>query len=315
MHPRRAPTSVILPTDRQASANGARHRRPSPFSSPESRAPWRSPVMPTQMVTPAQTHAPVQKAPRSDHEKKVEELRKHLLAQRQKRLAGHPEHKGRKKGIDWTRIVFWVAIVAAIIIVWKLLDIPSLVLDLLRRNPTVWALYKVVAAEVEARSLLGLLYASFFGSLFFISLPVEVIFLYYLGLNYYFIQVMTIVLLGNIVGMVLNYGCGWLIGERVVQFFMRKSYPKFKAKINRAGVFIILIGNIIPFPIEPFAVFLGAVRYPFRKFIAYTIIGKVVKFVLLWLAYTYFVKYAAPYLSGISVDIFIQAIRDIFVFW
>lgn len=246
------------------------------------------------------------------------QTRRDVLKAREKTLAEHKKklaHHEPKKKINWKKIVIWVVVIAAIVWLWKQFDIPRLVISLLQQNPAVWNIYQAVMAEVESRSLLGLLYASFFGSLFFISLPVEAIFLYYLGLNYYVVQIIIVVLIGNILGMLINYGFGRLIGEKVIKYFMKDNYKKFMKKLERAGAFIILIGNILPFPIEPFAVFLGAVKYRFSWFLTYTIIGKVIKFVLLAIGYMYFVKYASPYLSTISGDWFIDSIKNVFVFW
>jgi len=247
-----------------------------------------------------------------------EEAHKRLLASRTKALDNHQKHHSHleeKKKTNWKKISLWTTIILIAIIAWTLLDVPQYFLQLMQMNPTIWSFYQAISAQIEGRTLLGLLYASFFGGIFFVSLPVEVIFLYYLGLNYYVVQIITVVMIGNILGMLFNYGFGRLIGEKIVKYFMKENYGKFRKKLEKAGAIFILIGNIIPFPIEPFAVFLGAVKYRFSSFLLWTAVGKFVKFIILAFGYTYVLKYAGPYLDGVSIEAFIEAIKSIFIFW
>jgi membrane protein YqaA with SNARE-associated domain len=224
-----------------------------------------------------------------------------------KKMKLTPQEK-RKKYLKW---LFWIVVIVIIYFAFGWLREQALLL--LQQNATVWALYLAIEAEIASRSLLGLFYAAFFGALFFLALPVELIFLYYLGLNYYFIQVLTITLIGNLLGIAFDYFIGWLIGPKVLQWFMKKAtYHKFQQKIDKAGAFIVIVGNIIPFPIEPFTVFLGAMRYGFFKLMLYTGIGKIVKFVLLWLGYKYFVQYVGPHISTVNLPWFMDLIKSSF---
>lgn len=212
----------------------------------------------------------------------------------------------RKRYLKW---LFWILIAVAFYFSFGWLRREALLL--LQMNPTVWAFYKAIEAEIASRSLLGLFYASFFGALFFIALPVEIIFLYYLGLNYYFVQVLTITLIGNLLGISVDYFIGWLLGPKVLQWFMKKeTYATFHKKIQKAGAFFVIIGNIIPFPIEPFTVFLGALRYGYFRLMLWTFVGKLVKFGLLWLGYKYFVQYVGPYISTVNLPWFVNLIKS-----
>lgn len=245
--------------------------------------------------------------------KKRHDREQHKKAQ-QKQYAHHEPKK-----FNWLKLFLWIAVLAAAFVLWQMFDIPALMLRLLQANPTVWSLYQTIQVEVEGRTLLGLLYASLLSTCVLTNpifpLPPEVIFVYYLGLNYYVIQILTIMMIGSFVSMTINWLLGRLIGERVIKSIMKKSYPKFRQKLERAGGFIVLVGNIVPFPMEFFAVFLGAVKYGYKKFIIFTLIGRLIKFVLLALGFFYFMKYASPYLSTVNVDWFIKSITDIFVFW
>lgn len=224
-----------------------------------------------------------------------------------KKLPLTPAEK-RKRYLKWA---FWILVI--ILVYFFFGWIKEQLFALMQQNDTVWAIYLAIEAEIAARSLLGLFYAAFFGALFFIALPVEIIFLYYLGLNYYFVQVLTITLLGNLLGITFDYFIGWLIGPKILQWFMKKeSYHKFQQKIAKAGAFIVIVGNIIPFPIEPFTVFLGAMRYGYLRLMLYTGIGKLIKFVLLWLGLKYFIKYVSPYISTVNLPWFMDLIKSSF---
>lgn len=214
----------------------------------------------------------------------------------------------RRRYLKWA---FWILLLVALYFGFGWLK--EQLLLLLQQNPTVWSYYKAIEAEIASKSLLGLFYAAFFGALFFVTLPVEIIFLFYLGLNYYFVQILVITLIGNLLGIAFNYFVGWLVGPKVLRWFMKEeTYHKFQKKIDKAGIFIVIVGNIIPFPIEPFTVFLGAVRFGFVRLMLWTALGKIVKFGLLWLGYKYFVQYVGPYISTVNVPWFVDLIKSSF---
>lgn len=206
----------------------------------------------------------------------------------------------------------WIFIALIIYVLWAKLNIVDWILSFLQKSDTLWMIYKIFETEVESKSLLGLFYISFFGSLFFISLPLEVIFLFYLGLNYTVFQIMTVIIIGELIGTVINYFIGLFVGEKAMEWLLKKQYSDFKFKINRAGAFILLVGNIIPFPIDIFVLVLGTVKYNFRRLIIYTILGKLIKLTLLYLGYVYFVKFLSPYLSDVSLSWFIDIVRRAF---
>ena len=95
-------------------------------------------------------------------------------------------------------------------------------------------------------------------------------------------------------GMIANYGIGRLMGERVLKYFLKEKYDHFMKTFNKFGGAIIVLGNILPSPIEVVSIFLGATKYNFKKFIIYTTIGKIAKFYLIYSARNYFVEEVIP---------------------
>ncbi len=202
----------------------------------------------------------------------------------------------RKKYLKWG---LWT--LAILILYFAFQWIVSLILQLLQLNPVVWAVYKSAEEAIVSRSLLGLYYAAASCATFLSALPVEAFFLYYLGLSYPPLVVVLVTLGGVLSGALFNYVVGWIIGPRVIKWFIKEKYDSFHRKVERAGGLIVVIGNIIPFfPCDLFAVFLGTVRYGFLRLLIYTAIGRLLQFGLLWLGYKYFLQYISPYLGTLS---------------
>lgn len=209
--------------------------------------------------------------------------------------ADPPPQKKRRKHWKW---VFWITVILVLYFGFNWLV--GHAEALLALNPTVWSFYLSLKAEVIAQSLLGLFYIAFFGALFFLPLPVEGVFIYYLTTTAHApLALLVVALVGNLLGIIIDYAIGWLIGPRILRWFMRDRYDTFCRRLNKAGSFIVVIGNIIPFPIEPLTLVLGATRYGFIRLLIFTVIGKVIKFAMLIVAYRYFVDHITPILPSL----------------
>jgi membrane protein YqaA with SNARE-associated domain len=160
----------------------------------------------------------------------------------------------------------------------------SNILNFLKSIPFVWNIVGPIITEIASNSLLGLFYLSTFGSLFFISIPIEFVFIYYLTLNYNPFVVLLIATLGSIIGLVFNYCFGFILGEGILKYFLKDKYDNFKKLLEKFGSFLVFAGNIIPSPIELASVVFGAARFSFKKFVVYSLLGRVFKFGLtIWL--------------------------------
>jgi membrane protein DedA with SNARE-associated domain len=169
------------------------------------------------------------------------------------------------------------------------------IIRLLQMNPYVWAVFSHIAGEIASRTLLGLFYASFFGSLFFIFLPLEVLFLYYLSLGLSVPLVITLTLLGYLMGLCLDYLFGYVVGARLVKFILRGKFDKFHDMITRWGSVVVFFGNVIIFPIQPVSVVIGSAKYSFKKFFILSALGLFVKlFTLVIIS-----MYVGEYITGL----------------
>lgn len=215
---------------------------------------------------------------------------------------------GPKKRHKILRLFLWVAFFIALYVMyhWFIDNIEAF----LRQSPFFWSIYEAIKNEIAARSLLGLFYVSFFGALFFLPLPVEGVFIFYLTVTDFSpVLIMLMALAGNLLGLVVDYFTGRLLGPHILQWFMKERYEHFARRLNRAGGFLIIIGNIIPFPIEPLTLVLGATRYGFTKLILYSALGKIVKFLSLFYGYEYFLTRIKPAILALDVPPWLSFIK------
>ena len=199
----------------------------------------------------------------------------------------------RKK---FLQIIFWVAVIFLVYYFYTPLKFQAL--RLLSLNPTIWHIYLAMSHEITASTLLGLFLTAFFGSLFFVSIPVELVFLYYLSLDFSPWEVLLYVVLGNLTGMMFNYAAGFVLGPKIMEKWLKKNYAVWQKRTEKAGGFVLIVGNIIPFPIELVTLFIGGVRYPYIKFFTYTLIGKLVKFGILLICFIYFSESLSAFWQG-----------------
>ncbi len=214
---------------------------------------------------------------------------------------------GARPRRHWLRTwLFWALffLILYVLYHWFLNNIESF----LRQSTLLWSAYESVKQEVAARSLLGLLYVSFFGALFFLPLPIEGVFLFYLTVTDFSpVAIVLVALAGNLLGLVVDYAVGWLLGPRLLRFFM--DYERFARRVNRAGGFLVVVGNIVPFPIEPLTLVLGATRYGFLRLLFYSALGKIVKLLSLLFGYEYFMTHIQPAILSLDVPPWLSFIK------
>lgn len=194
------------------------------------------------------------------------------VAQPSKRLQAIKE-KALKK------LIFYGAVIIIILLLYYFLQ--DRVLALINKNYYTALAFNHMTAEIAGRTLLGLFYASFFGSLFFIMIPVELLFGYYLLEGYSPFLVAVFVITATTIGMIINYGIGRLIGKGLLKLILKQKFTVASKRIEKYGSLVVFFGNVIIFPMEAVAVVLGAVKFPFKKYLILTFFGRVIKFWIL----------------------------------
>ena len=203
-----------------------------------------------------------------------------------------PEASGRpvkKKKRRLGRLFFWLAVLGALYVLFLIFR--DDLLALLQRNATVWGVYTHIADQISEKTLLGLAYAGFFGSLFFILIPLEAVFFYYLALPHAAGLVILIMLVSSVLGLAVDYLMGRLVGEGLLMRYAEARFTKTKRSMEKWGGAIVVTSNVIPFlPVQIISVVVGATRFGLKKFLIYTLIGRGAYLVLLWYAADFFQK-------------------------
>lgn len=174
----------------------------------------------------------------------------------------------RKMGI-------WAGVAVVVVILFSVFK--QDLIDLVHANSVTWAIYTHISEQVGEKTLLGLGYAGFFGALFFIMIPLEAIFFYYLALEHSPFWVITIMQVASVLGLWADYLMGSLVGERTLLKFAAEKFKKTEAAMESWGGIIVLVSNVIPFlPIQIISLAVGSTRFGAIRFLVLTFIGRLI---------------------------------------
>jgi membrane protein YqaA with SNARE-associated domain len=140
---------------------------------------------------------------------------------------------------------------------------------------------------ISAGGYLGLFLLGIFAeSVFLGATEPAVIGLWTLKFN--IILVIAVATLGNLVGAFLNYYLG-MVGER---YWLRKKIvgkwvERAKSMFTRYGAWILLF-NWLPFIGDPLTIVAGLMKYDLKKFTLYVLLGKLFRYVGLYLIFDLF---------------------------
>ena len=181
-------------------------------------------------------------------------------------------------------------IIAFIIIIYLFYEpILKSIMELIALNPTVYKLYLAIEYQIVNNTLTGLFYISILGSLFCLAIPSEAIFIYYLSsTTHNWLFILSIIVIGNTLGLIFNYSFGRILGEKIIQVLFKKNFEKYKERIDKYGGFVLFFGNIFPGPIELLTVFYGGFKFKFSTYIYLSFMGRLIKYVILIGLYIFF---------------------------
>lgn len=200
-----------------------------------------------------------------------------------------PSDKKKKSLPKIPNLKIYILLLLVVVLYFSYNHIIFFFLNLLSLNPTIYSHYIFIEDQILNSTLVGLLFLSILGSLFFLALPSEIIFIFYLSETQRNpIFVLLIMIVGNLVGLMINYFVGWLLGQNIVKFFFKKNFENYKSKVDDYGGFVLLLGNIFPGPIELLSVFYGAFKFPFRYYMFLSLVGRTLKYMLLFVMYLFF---------------------------
>lgn len=145
--------------------------------------------------------------------------------------------------------------------------------------------FNFIILEIKNHSSLGLFITSFFGGLFFFVFPLEIYFYSILKINSNFITSVIPYFLGLLLAQMLNYWIGLRMSNVTKIFIPPKKFYKLKGYLNRWGIWMIIIVNLVPLPSPVFSAVLGSFRYNFKRFILFMALGSISLYSVLFLSY------------------------------
>lgn len=178
-----------------------------------------------------------------------------------------------------TKILFILIIILLLLFFYQ--PILNTFMEFLYKHPTSASWFASIQIEWLTRSLKGLFLMGFFGSLFFISLPTELVFIQYLDTSNHILIIILVIVLANVLAMTLNYIIGFILGRTLLKMWLRDKFDSYQETVSYWGGSILLIGNIIPSPIELVALIYGASKYPLKKYIYLVGIGRSIRYLIL----------------------------------
>jgi membrane protein YqaA with SNARE-associated domain len=144
-----------------------------------------------------------------------------------------------------------------------------------------------IVNNISSRTFLGIFYAAVFGGLFFVTIPLEAIFVNFLRGGYHPAIIVGIYISGLIVSYTINYLIGFKLNALSKKLISPSKFYKIKAILNRYGVAAIFVFNVLPLPSQPLSTILGVFKYNKTKFYIFFILGQVIKYAVISVAFIY----------------------------
>lgn len=147
-----------------------------------------------------------------------------------------------------------------------------------------------VKDAITSASVTGMIYSAVFGGLFFVTIPMELVFISFLRQGAQPYILVTTFIAGFILSFTINYIIGMKLDTISKKIISPQKFYKIKGVLNRYGAAAVFVINLIPFlPAQPLATILGVFKYNKTKFYVYFITGQVVKFVIIAIIYIYII--------------------------
>ncbi len=125
----------------------------------------------------------------------------------------------------------------------------------------------------------------FSGYLFFLLMPVEMAFIYYLS---WFgeIQLISVAVATAVVAQIIDYVIGLLVSsKKILSFMSRKRILKAEKYIRKYGNLTIFLFNLLPLSSPVIALVAGMLRLKFKDLMLYSITGLFIKYLILSLIF------------------------------
>ncbi len=134
--------------------------------------------------------------------------------------------------------------------------------------------------------LLSFAIVNSFGYLFFLFMPVEVAFIYYLHGDINIVALNVVATGTALLSQAVDYAIGLTISNRFIDNLIgRRRYLRAKASLGRYGNLTIFIFNALPLSSPVISLAAGVLRHRISDALIFTILGLVVKYLALSLVF------------------------------
>jgi len=138
----------------------------------------------------------------------------------------------------------------------------------------------------SSEGLLSFAIVNFSGYLFFLFMPVELAFIYYLkgDIN---VWILNAVALGTaIVSQTIDYLIGYIFSTKIIDHLIgRRRYEKAEDKIRKYGNITILLFNLTPLSSPVISLAAGMLKHRKKDAIIFTLAGLILKYLVLTLIF------------------------------
>ena len=131
-------------------------------------------------------------------------------------------------------------------------------------------------------SLISFSTIHFAGYLFFMLMPVELLFTYYLIEDFSIPILLVTALITAIFAEIIDYFIGYLISRHVIDKLIgKRRYLKTKKYIDKYGNLAVFVFNVLPLSSSILSLVAGMLRYKFRNFLIYSLSGLFIKYIII----------------------------------
>ncbi|MBA4410021.1 MAG: VTT domain-containing protein [Bacteroidota bacterium] len=141
--------------------------------------------------------------------------------------------------------------------------------------------------ENNKESLLSFAIVNFAGYLFFfLFMPMELAFIYYLRSSYDPIMLNLVAVATSFAAQVINYLIGYFFSTGVIDRLIgRKRYEKAEDEIRKYGNWTLLLSNLLPLSSPVISLAAGMLKYRVKEALFYSLIGMVLRYLSLTLIF------------------------------
>jgi membrane protein YqaA with SNARE-associated domain len=136
--------------------------------------------------------------------------------------------------------------------------------------------------EHNERGLLSFAIVNFSGYLFFLFMPVELAFIFYLRAGHDPLLLYLIALATAIASQSIDYLIGFFFSSNVIDRLIgRRRHLRAEAEIRKYGRVTLLVFNVLPLSSPVIALAAGMLKYRVKDALFYSCIGLLIKYLLL----------------------------------